>query len=166
MRDTLFITLKAKEIPPLLFLQKLIKTSENDFRGIKIVYDFPDGWVTHADVDSLIKLVRSKTRCKCFMIPLAMYMPFKENTNLGGYAIEFIKSYKEKRRVNFAQNTCPEINEEDAANLISWWSEVNKLIFQPRFNVIRADRSNAQGFLLLFFSFPVDMPKIVRFTIN
>jgi hypothetical protein len=110
---------------PLQFLN-ILKTNKNDFMFITVKDTFPDNWVTISDIDTLIKLLKSKDTCMCVVGVYSSYLPFRENANLGGYAIEFIKSYKEKKRLNFALWACPKTNEKEADALMEWWTQLRK----------------------------------------
>ena len=66
-------------------------------------------------------LVKSKDKCNCFVSPLSSTIPFSDSADLGGYAIEFIKSFKENRKVDFGLYSCPKTNDTVADKLIQWW---------------------------------------------
>ena len=88
--------------------------------------DFPKNWIKASQIDTLINLVNSKQRCLCFVNPLSSYIPFEDSADLGGYAIELIKAYKNRKTVSFGLNSCPKTNERDAQTLIEWWSKQMK----------------------------------------
>lgn len=116
--DSIF--LMPGKMKPLFFL-RLVLNRKNQANYITLQNDFPEDWVTKSDVDTLMKLISSKEKCKCIVNPLSSYLPTSEKGNLGGYAIAFIKSFKEKKRIDFGLYSCPHTKEQDVLNLRKWW---------------------------------------------
>ena len=83
--------------------------------------EFEENWVKRTDIDSLLKLTKSKLKCDCFLNPLSSYIP-SDSADLGGYAIALIKSYKDKKRMSFGLYSCPKTSDKEAEELITWWT--------------------------------------------
>ncbi|MBS1600624.1 MAG: hypothetical protein JST75_20535 [Bacteroidetes bacterium] len=120
---TMWLTPKGVNVST--FLQKVnnAKHHESEVNILVMTNDFFDTWVKPSDIDKLIRLVKSKVKCDCFVSPLSSTIPFKDSADLGGYAIAFIKAYKEKKKVNFGLYACPKTNNKDADELIKWWTQ-------------------------------------------
>ena len=116
-----------KNLTPCSFLELVKqKGNVNDRLGVyDMTDDFPNNWIKHSDIDTLITLVNSKASCNCFLNPFSSYIPH-EKADLGGYAIKLIKFYKENKKVSFGLYSCPTTNEKEANELIKWWSEQKK----------------------------------------
>jgi len=117
--------LKPKDMTASTFLQRVnnAKHHKADFNILIMTNDFLDTWVKASNIDTLIKLVKSKEKCSCFVSPLSFTIPFKDSADLGEYAIAFIKAYKQKEKVNFGLYACPKTNDKDAEELIKWWTQ-------------------------------------------
>jgi hypothetical protein len=53
--------------------------------------------------------------------PISSYIPFDSVAEVGGYAIQWIKAFKRKKKYSFSQYTCPKVNIKEADSLIRWW---------------------------------------------
>jgi hypothetical protein len=104
----------------------MVKGERENFNFITISNNFPKNWVTKKDVDSLMKLISSKDKCKCVVNPLSSYLPTHDSANLGGYAILLVKSFKEKKKVDIGLHSCPITSNKDVAELKEWWNNFNK----------------------------------------
>ena len=123
---TIWLTLEGMSVST--FLQN-VSNKEHTKAALNVILmtnDFLKNWVKSSDIDTLIKLVKSKDKCSCFVSPLSSTIPFKDSADLGGYAIAFITAYKENKKVNFGLYACPKTNEKIADELIKWWTQQNR----------------------------------------
>ena len=109
---------------PLDFLY-LVKGEIPNLNLITISNNFPDNWVRKNDIDSLMKLISSKQKCKCVVNPFSSYLPTNELSDLGGYAIFLIKSFKEQKKVNIGLHLCPKTSQTEVDILKKWWLNFN-----------------------------------------
>ena len=93
----------------------------DDVGAVVISGNFPDNWIKSSDVETLINLVQNKSKCACLLDPLSSFIPFDSVAEVGGYAIQWIKAFKEKRNYSFSLYTCPKVNTSEADSLIRWW---------------------------------------------
>jgi hypothetical protein len=108
------------------FLKRVSGVNNNHPDAIVIKDDFPGSWLTYSAVDTLITLVKSKEKCNCIVNPLSSYVLFSDSSDLGGYAIALIKSYKNKQKLSVGLYSCPKTNNEEADELIQWWAEAKR----------------------------------------
>ncbi|WP_300977229.1 hypothetical protein [Flavobacterium sp.] len=113
----------AKEYSPLSFITELKK--KNLFNVSKIESDFPKDWIKNQHLDSLIALVDSKEKCNCYLNPLSSNIP-NDSAEVGGFAIEFIKAFKENRKVYLGLYSCPKVNQKEVTEVKGWWKKYNK----------------------------------------
>jgi hypothetical protein len=119
------------EYTPLSFIDSVtIKDNQDTLYPILITNDFPLDWVKYSDIDTLISLIKSPRRCRCFTNPSGspnlMYLPTEDIThdykaNVGGYAIIFINSFRNKTRIDLGLFYCPMTDSETSEELINWW---------------------------------------------
>jgi hypothetical protein len=88
-----------------------------------MVDDFPVEWVKESDIDTLIRLVTSTKKCNCFVNPLSSYIPTNQNADIGGYAIIFINSFREKSKVSLGLYSCPKTNKKSVEEINKWWTK-------------------------------------------
>ena len=113
----------ASEYSPLSFIKELKK--RNQINASTIENDFSKNWVKVKDLDSLISIIDSKEKCNCYLNPLSSYIP-KDSAEVGGFAIEFIKAFKENKKVDLGLFSCPKVDEKEAEKLKVWWKNRNK----------------------------------------
>ena len=87
--------------------------------------DFPKDWIKSQHLDSLIALLESKEKCNCYLNPLSSYVP-QDSAEVGGFAIEFIKAFKENKKVDLGLYSCPKVNQKEVTEIKSWWKKYNK----------------------------------------
>ena len=112
----------VKQMTPLSFLERM-KIKGNPvakFAVVSMQDSLPANWLKKSHIAALIKLVKSKAKCYCFVSPLSSYIP-GGNADVGGYAIWLIEAYKEKRKVSFGLYACPKVDNSKAEKLIQWW---------------------------------------------
>ncbi|RKS02840.1 hypothetical protein [Flavobacterium sp. 102] len=122
--DNNWVLKSTKEYTPLSFIEAAKKTV-NPFDFSSIENDFQKGWITAKDLDSLILVVDSKETCNCYLDPLSSYIP-NDSAQVGGFAIEFIKAFKENKKVDFGLYSCPKVDEKEAEELKVWWKNQNR----------------------------------------
>ncbi|WP_114788932.1 hypothetical protein U0035_04930 [Niabella yanshanensis] len=83
---------------------------------------FPDGLIVASDLDYLFSQVNSKQKCKCIVSFLSSIIP-TDSAELGGYAIELITAYREKKTANFGLYKCPKQDSAVANKLLKWRAE-------------------------------------------
>ncbi len=117
--------LTPKEFTPLSFLNAVIKQNDKDtiIQVMTMVDEFPVDWVKQSDIDTLVTLISSTKKCNCFLNPLSSYIPFNENADIGGYAIIFINSFRQKRKINLGLYSCPETEKKSVNEINKWWYE-------------------------------------------
>ena len=113
----------AREYSPLSFIQELKR--KNLLNVSTIESDFPKDWIKIQHLDSLISLVESKEKCNCYLNPLSSYIP-QDNAEVGGFAIEFIKAFKENKKVDLGLYSCPKVNQKEVTEIKSWWKKFNE----------------------------------------
>lgn len=120
--------LTPKNMTPLEFIEimKFKSTESNNNNIVTMPDSFANNWLTKNDIDTLIKLVNSKEKCKCYLNPLSSNIPTNESGEVGGLATWLIKAYKEKSRVSFGLYACPKVDQYEAGSLIKWWTTQSK----------------------------------------
>jgi hypothetical protein len=117
--------LAPKKFSPLSFIQGLKVPNEVKQHSISLTTmadDFPNDWVKPSDLDSLISLIGSTTKCNCLLNPLSSYIPTNETADIGGYAIIFINSFRQKKRISLGLYKCPKTNKESVDEIMKWWT--------------------------------------------
>ena len=87
--------------------------------------DYPQNWVRKQDVEYLISNVNSKQKCCGYMNVFSSYIS-SDNAEVGGFAILFIKSYIEKKQLNFGLNSNPKVDEKEVENILNWYKNKNR----------------------------------------
>ena len=118
--------LTPKQFTPLSFIKALTTPNEVKRHSINVTTmadAFPNDWVKSSDLDSLMALIGSTTKCNCFLNPLSSYIPTNENADIGGYAIIFINSFRQKTRINLGLYKCPKTDKESVDEIMKWWRD-------------------------------------------
>ena len=120
--DTI-LWLTPNEFTPISFLNAVIKQNDKDtlINVITMVDEFPVDWVKQSDIDTLITLITSTKKCNCFLNPLSSYIPTNKNADIGGYAIIFINSFRQKSKINLGLYSCPKTDKKSAEIINKWW---------------------------------------------
>ncbi|UPT69342.1 MAG: hypothetical protein M0D53_01920 [Flavobacterium sp. JAD_PAG50586_2] len=113
----------ATEYTPLSFIKAA--QNRNPLNLFETQNDFPKDWVKIVDIDSLVSIIDSKEKCNCYFNPFSSYIP-NDSAQVGGFAIEFIKAFKENKKVNLGLYSCPKLNEKEAEELKVWWENQKK----------------------------------------
>ena len=116
------------QFTPISFLNAVIKkSSKTSFLNvITMVDEFPVDWVKPSDVDTLVTLIKSTKKCNCFLNPLSSFIPTNENADVGGYAIIFLNSFRQKTKVSLGLYSCPQTNKKSADEIIKWWTKYKR----------------------------------------
>lgn len=117
--------LTPHEITPISFLNSVVLQNDKDtfINVITLVDEFPVDWVKPSDLDSLISLIASTKKCNCIINPLSSYIPTNMNADIGGYALLFINSFRQKSKIDFGQYSCPKTDEQSVEAINKWWIE-------------------------------------------
>ncbi len=117
--------LTPMELTPISFLNAVIKHNDKDtlIYVITMVDEFPVDWVKQSDIDSLVTLITSTKKCNCFLNPLSSYIPTNKNADIGGYAIIFINSFRQKSKINLGLYSCPKTDKKSVEEINEWWTE-------------------------------------------
>lgn len=122
---------KPEDYTPLSFIKIVSQSMEIDSSkskfGMSMINEFPNDWVKEEHLDELIELLDSKEECGCFMNPLSSGLP-TGSAEKGGYAGIFLKSFKDKEKVDLGLYSCPKVDETLNRELKNWWDERNKKI--------------------------------------
>lgn len=116
------------EFTPISFLNFFIKQEVKDtLINVKtMVNEFPKDWIKQSDIDTLITLITSTKKCNCFLNPLSSYVPTNEDADIGGYAIIFINSFRQKNKINLGLYSCPKTDKKSVEELNAWWIKYNQ----------------------------------------
>jgi hypothetical protein len=117
---TLWLT--PRKITASSFLKHIscVDNSTYGFHEIIIENDFPENWITKADIDSMMKLIQSTEKCHCVLNPLSSVMS-RDSAELGGYVAMLVKSYKENTKIDIGPGLCPKTNSQEATEFMNWW---------------------------------------------
>ena len=122
-----YILDKSEYKNPFVFLDAVMKyNEENKFFATVVVglNDFPLNWVKREDIDSLIHILQSKIRCQCFFNIIYSGVPnYHDYSELGGYVIEFINSYRQNRKVDLGLYRCPKIDNDKIKDILYWYQD-------------------------------------------
>ena len=116
--------LAPNQFTPFSLIKEL--TIKGDMRPINVTTmadAFPEDWVKASDIDSLISLIGSTTKANCFLNPLSSNVSRNESADVGGYAMIFINSFRQKQKVSLGLYNCPKTNKEAVDEILKWWNE-------------------------------------------
>ena len=111
---------RPNDFTPLSLIEKL--KTDTSKGGLTMVDEFPPSWVTLQDIEKLIPLISSKQSCKCLVNPYSSNLP-KANSDVGGYAILFINSYRNRAKIEIGLYKCITTNEQDVNEILVWWKD-------------------------------------------
>ncbi len=116
--------LMPTDYTPLTFIKTFSTYDDNNsrFNWITMLDQFPNKWVKRVDIDTLVTLIKSTKKCKCFLNPLSSRIP-NDSANIGGYAIKFINSYRNKSKLEFGLYDCPKTDAKSVEEINQWWSK-------------------------------------------
>ena len=117
--------LNPREFTPLSFINAVTIPDETKNHSINVttMTEFPEDWVKSSDLDSLITLIGSTTKCNCSKSPLSSHIPTNMNADIGGYAIIFINSFRQKKRISLGLYNCPKTQKESVEEIMKWWTD-------------------------------------------
>ncbi len=114
--------LTPNRMTPFAFLETMQQAAKGHLSIVTMADTFAENWPRKSDVDSLMKLIRSKRKCACFVNPYSSYIPH-DSADVGGYAIRLVKAYRRKQKVHFGLYACPKTNQQEVATLTDWWAK-------------------------------------------
>ncbi len=119
--------LVPEQFTPLIFIKAITSTRHPNFsiNLTTILGDFPKNWVRRQHIDSLILLVNSKVKCNC-LIRLESSLITRDSSDIGGYAILFINSFRHNKKVSCGLNTCAKTEIESVDEINKWWTKYNR----------------------------------------
>ena len=92
----------------------------NNFNLLVFSGDFPQNWVKKEDIVYLIHIIDSKQKCCGYMNVFSSHINL-DYAEVGGFAILFIKSYKENKQLNFGLNSNPKVDEKEIEIILNWY---------------------------------------------
>ena len=126
----------SKTSSPIDFIRALTDTAQKVLHDdgttspmpfVHSVGAFPTGWITKPYMDTLMSLLYSRRKCKCYVNSASSFLPFKDSADIGGFVIEMAKAYKYQRPLNLGLWACPRSNQAEADQLTEWWTEKQQL---------------------------------------
>lgn len=118
---------RPDQYDPLTFINAVsrrIPADSGSFISMAMVNEFPQEWVKPEHLEKLFAIIDSRDTCGCFVNPLSSFLP-TGYAEQGGYAAIFIKSFKEKKRVDFGLYSCPKVDARLNKELIDWWTKAS-----------------------------------------
>lgn len=113
-----------RQFTPLTFIKEAANKSHS---WISMADEFPIDWVQPSDIDTLMKLISVSEKCNCFVSPLSSYLPAKNSADIGGYAIVFINSYRDKKQIHFGLSSCPRTDKSSVDEITKWWTNYKRI---------------------------------------
>lgn len=110
--------LTPSQFTPISFLNAVV----NGKFPITMIDEFPIDWVKESDIDTLMTLINSTRKCSCFLNPYSSYIPINDNADIGGYAIIFINSFRQKHKINLGLYSCPKTDKKSVEEITKWWN--------------------------------------------
>jgi hypothetical protein len=119
-----------KQFTPISFLKLVDKKKGKDslINVVTMVDQFPIGWVKQYDIDTLVTLIKSTKKCCCFLNPLSSFLPRNQSAEIGGYAIIFINSFRQRTKIDLGLYSCPKTDKQSVEEITKWWTNYK----QPR----------------------------------
>ncbi len=115
--------LTPDQFTPLSLINAVTLNKEKDslVNVITLSDNFPIDWVKSTDLDTLITLIKSTIKTKCLVNYLSSNIP-TNNADIGGYAISFINSFRNKTKIKIGLYNCPKTNKESVEEIMIWWA--------------------------------------------
>lgn len=116
-----------KDLDAKKFIDLCIKNYNGDRKLNYVVFsgDFPKNFIKKQDIEYLIDKVNSKQKCCGYMNIFSSYIS-SDNAEVGGFAILFLKSYIEKKQLNFGLNSNPKVDEKEIEVIQNWYKNENR----------------------------------------
>lgn len=120
---------KPEDYTPISFIKHYSTSTETDSTksalGVSMSNVFPVDWVKEEHLEGLFLLLDSYEKCDCFFNPLSSCTPTR-GAEKGGFARIFIKSFKNKEKIDLGLYSCPKVNENLNKELRNWWKARKK----------------------------------------
>lgn len=118
------IWLTPKQFTPISFLSAVVKKNDKDapINVITMTDEFPEDWVKESDIDTLMTLIQSTKKCNCILNPLSSYIPINNDADIGGYAIIFVNSFRQKTKIKLGLYNCPKTDKQSVKEINNWWT--------------------------------------------
>lgn len=101
-----------------LFTDKYVEDKKLNL--ITLSGEFPDNWVKDEDVAYLMSLIKSKKKC-CNYLSIYSSLIKTEQAEVGGYAIIFMNSFIENKKINLGLANSPKTNTKAIERIESWY---------------------------------------------
>ena len=114
--------IEIKDLDPKKFIELFIKNYDpkKKLNFVTISGDFPKDWVKKKDLEYLIGKINSEQKCCGYMNVFSSFIS-SENAEVGGFAIIFLKSYKENKKINLGLNSNTKIDKREIEILMNWY---------------------------------------------
>ena len=119
--------LEIKILSPKKFIEICEKNyNENEkLNFVTFIGDFEENWVKKNDLEYLISKINSKKKCCGYMNIFSSFIS-SENAEIGGFALIFLKSFKEKSTINLGLNSNPKFEKTESQKIIIWYENYGK----------------------------------------
>lgn len=119
--------LEIKNLGPKEFIETCEKNYNKNAKLNFVTFsgDFEENWVKKNDLEYLISKINSKQKCCGYMNIFSSFIS-AENAEVGGFALIFLKSFKEKSVINLGLNSNPKYEKTDSENIITWYENYKK----------------------------------------
>lgn len=114
--------IEIKDLDPKKFIELFIKNYDpkKKLNFVTVSGDFPKDWVKKKYLEYLIGKINSEQKCCGYMNVFSSFIS-SENAEVGGFAIIFLKSYKENTKINLGLNSNPKIDKKEIEILMNWY---------------------------------------------
>ena len=126
LSDTTSI-LRIKNLRPKEFIEICEKNYKENSKLNFVTFsgDFEENWVTKNDLEYLISVINSKQKCCGYMNVFSSFI-CSENAEVGGFAVIFLKSFKEKSIINLGLNSNPKFDKTESEKILTWYENYEK----------------------------------------
>lgn len=119
--------LRIKNLRPKEFIEICEKNYKENSKLNFVTFsgDFEENWVTKNDLEYLISVINSKQKCCGYMNVFSSFIS-SENAEVGGFALIFLKSFKEKSIINLGLNSNPKFDKTESGKILTWYDNYEK----------------------------------------
>ncbi|MEW5677384.1 hypothetical protein ABGT15_13820, partial [Flavobacterium enshiense] len=115
-------TLRPEDLNVKSFL-KLFTEKYDENKNLNLITlsgEFPKNWVKDEDIDYLMSLIKSERKC-CSYINIYSSAITNEEAEVGGFAIIFMNSYIENKKINLGLTSSPKTDTKAIERIESWY---------------------------------------------